>query len=361
MVRQVAERLASLFRDEKIQVICVLGGPFIGKTWLVNHILESEKNYSVEVFDNVNTYDEFEYIIKHKCNSLKRYVIVGRLLQEKCTELVGEDLQMEYVNIYPMNFREFSLAVPKAYNISNGELLKRYMLVGGLPEVVKNFVQTADIESVRKKQRQLFENIKAVLKVKGQKVIDSVIEQEVSGGSGFCIRKIDKNARERDYGSVIEELISMGLIEKVERLLSFDDRDVRGYRLSFYDMGIYSMIMELKDINLCNRYGEWDKRLLENFYYKEMRTYIDKQIDAIKYWKKYRGKAQIPIVIEKLGDKEDKRYVTISLLDKKVGISKSAQAFMREYPMTIPVSVLMPTIDNVLEGYGLYNKTSHIT
>ena len=52
MVRQVADKLASLFRDENIKVICVLGGPYVGKTWLVNHILETEKCNGIKVFDN---------------------------------------------------------------------------------------------------------------------------------------------------------------------------------------------------------------------------------------------------------------------------------------------------------------------
>ena len=361
MVRQVAERLAGLFRDEKIDVICVLGGPYVGKTWLVNHILDSEKINSVEVFDNVNSYDEFENIMKHKFNSQKRYVIVGRLLQERCKELIENNLQVGYVNLYPMNYYEFSLAVPKVYNISNGDLLKMHMLVGGLPEVVKTFVQTGDIECVRQKQRQLFEYIKAILMAKGQKVINSVIEQELSDGSGFCIRKIDKNARDRDYGIVIEELISMGVIEKIDRLVSEDDRDVRKYRLSFYDLGIYSMIKDFDITNLCDRYGDRNKALIENFYYKELRTYIDKETEVIKYWKKYRAKAKIAIVIEKLDNREDKKYVTISLEDKVTGISRSAQAFMKEYSMTVPISVQMPTIDNVLEGQGVYYKISHIT
>lgn len=361
MVRQVAEKLAGLFRDENIQVICVLGGPFVGKTWLVNHILDSEKITRVKVFDNVDSYDIFKDIINNKSNSCEKYIIMGRLLQERCEELIGRETEVGYVSLYPMNYYEFSLAVPKVYDISNGDLLKMYMLVGGLPEVVRIFVQTGDIECVRQKQRQIYEEIKAGLMVKGQKVINSVIEQELSNGTGFCIRSIDKNARDRDYGQIIEEIINVGVVEKVERLISEDDKDVRKYRLSFYDLGIYSMIMDMDIDNLCNRYGQWDKRLLVNFYHKELRTYIDKQTEVIRYWKKYRAKAQIPIVIEKLSDKEDKKYVIISLLDKKMGMSRSAQAFMREYSMTVPISVQVPTVDNVLEGYGLYNKISHIT
>ena len=47
MVRQVAKKLASLFCDEKIDVICVLGGPYVGKSWLVNSCISKDDKIMV--------------------------------------------------------------------------------------------------------------------------------------------------------------------------------------------------------------------------------------------------------------------------------------------------------------------------
>ena len=359
MVRQVAERLASLICDENIQVICVLGGPFVGKTWLVNHVLDSMNNACIKVYDNVNSYDAFREIIANKKDNIEKYIIVGRLLQVGCEEIIGKETNTAYVSMYPMNYSEFNLAVPKAYNISAIDLLKMYMLVGGLPEVVKMFTQTGHIERVRERQRQIYEKIREELSIKGQKIINSVIEQELSNGSGFCIRGIDKNARDRDYGHIIDELINMGVIEKVERLLSEDGLDVRKYKLSFYDLGIYSMIMNVNANHLDKNYGQGDKSLFENFYYKELRTYIDKQTEAIKYWKKYRAKAKLSIIIE--GKDSENRYTLVSLEDKIRTIPRSVQSFIKEYPMAKYINVQMPIRDKVLDGHELYNKIRHIT
>ena len=359
MVRQVAEKLASLFRDEKIQVICILGGPYVGKTWLVNHIYRTEKNDSIRIFDNVNTYDELEEIIAKKRNGLEKYVIVGRLDEERCKAIVGSDIVVEYLMLYPMNFREFRLAVPVSYNICESKLLKLYMLVGGLPDVVKTFVQTGDINSVRQKQCQLFEEINSKLTAKAQNVINEVIRQELSEGTGFCIRQIDKNAREREYAKIIEELVSDGLIEKVERYAPGYDIDARKYRLKFFDIGIYSMINDLQLDKICGRGEDWNKDLLYDFYSKVLRTYIDRKVETIKYWKKNRAKAKIHITIERL--QGEKRVIAISLIDKKKSISRSAMSFEQEYPASRSINVCMPTLDKVTDGYELYSKICHNT
>ena len=232
MVRQVAKRLAGLFCDEKIDVICVLGGPYVGKTWLVSYALEWTNKEYIKVFDNVNTYDEFENLVKQKSQENDKYVIVSRLGLDRCKEIVDGDMAIEYVMVYPMNYREFVLAMPVSFNIYSEELLKIYMMVGGLPEVVNTFIKTGDIDIVRNKQRELFQEMCNELTEKGQKLIYEVIRQELLDSTGFCIRQIANSARDREYARVIEELIGIGITERVKRLVIDADRGVRKYKLN---------------------------------------------------------------------------------------------------------------------------------
>ena len=359
MVRQVAERLASLFCDENIKVICVLGGPFVGKTWLVNYVLESENKDCIKVFDNVNTYDEFEEIIEQKEED-EKYVIVGRLGLEGCKARVDKDVTAEYVMVYPMNYKEFVLAMPVSLNIYEIEMLKIYMMVGGLPEVVKMFVQTGDIDIVRDRQCQLLEEICNSLTVKARKVVDEVIKQELLDNPGFCVRQIDSNARDREYAQVIEELVNMGLIERYKRLLADGDGDRRKYKLKIYDIGIYSMALDLRICDLCSSVDDWNRNLLYDFYYKELRTYIDRSNCAIKYWRKCRAKAKIAIVMEK-SENENIRYMPVTFYDRRNSISRSAQSFIKDYSGTISISVPMPTKDKVTDGCELYKKMCNNT
>ena len=352
MVRQVADKLASLFRDENIKVICVLGGPYVGKTWLVNHILETEKCNGIKVFDNVNTYEEFEVHIRDNRKVDDRYIIVGRLSEARCKEIVGKDLIAEYVVLYPMNFSEFRLTIPVGYNLNQREMLNIYMLVGGLPEVVKYFLQTGDINLAKEKQRQLFGEIRCDLSVKARNVVDEVIKQELAESTGFCLRQINGNARDREYGAIIDELVDMGVIARIDRLMETNDIDMRKYKLQFYDVGIYSMVVDLGIDN-------FNKELLYDFYYKELRTYINSENQVIKYWKKNRAKAKLSIIVENK-DKE-KRFVSISLEDKEWIIPRSVHSFRDEYPSTIHINVQMPILDKVIDGRELYDKISHNT
>ena len=81
MVRQVAKKLASLFCDEKIDVICVLGGPYVGKSWLVNSCIS--KDDKIMVFDDINSYDDFLKLVKaqrisHLTVFLLLYILHGK-------------------------------------------------------------------------------------------------------------------------------------------------------------------------------------------------------------------------------------------------------------------------------------------
>ena len=58
-----------------------------------------------------------------------------------------------------MSYDEFKLSIPKIYNLNDIEILNLYILVGGLPEIVKIFLETGDIEKVREGQIYLLEKL----------------------------------------------------------------------------------------------------------------------------------------------------------------------------------------------------------
>lgn len=366
MFRQVAKKLAGLFSDGNFHVVCILGGPYVGKTWLLNDVSNVYRKYPVRIYDDVNSYERFIEIIEERISnySEEKYIIVGRLREETCKKICtgrnSKGLLVEYVSVYPMNFEEFRIAVPKNYNIAKDELLKLYILVGGIPKVVEAFVETGDIGAVQKKQGQLYDGLLDELANKERVVLNQVIKQELSMRPGFIFARISKDARERDYESIINKLLDMGTVYKISRYISAEDRNVKKFKLYFYDIGMYMMVAGLCLNNVMDSNGTWNQKLIYNFLIREFFYYLSNQKYNIMYWEKVRAKAKIPIVIEK-NMNEKKLLIPVAIISKENIIPKNIQSFFKENRNAVPFYIKYPTADKVVEGQVVFNILSNIT
>ena len=358
MVRQVAKRLAGLFCDEKIDIVCVLGGPYVGKSWLVESYVSGDRDNGRLVFDNINSYEEFKKIVDEKTKCGEKCIIVGRLLEEKCRQYEREGIRIEYVNVYPLNFAEFKVVMPKKYNIQPMQMLKIYMLVGGLPEVIKVFLDTGDIDKVRRKQVEILQRIEEETDRKQRAIIKSVIAQEQCDGTGFFLSKIDRNARKREYEGALNSLLDMGVIEKRLRYAPKLNVDVRKYKLHIYDLGLYLTAIEFNNIQFINSYKGWDKRLLYKFMIMDLRTYIDKREEMIMYWSKYKAKANIPMIIKVERGMEEILF-PVGIKENVRLLDKSVSVFMKEYINVRPINMKIPLMEEVEDGLDLYYRISN--
>lgn len=366
MFRQVAKKLAGLFSDGNFQVVCILGGPYVGKTWLLNDLSDVYRKYPVRIYDDVNSYESFREIIEERISnsSNEKYIVVGRLREEICKKICGsignKEILIEYVNVYPMNFEEFRVAIPKIYNIAEDELLKLYMLVGGIPKIVEAFMETGNIGIIQEKQGRLLDRLLDELNNKEKVVLNEVVKQEMSLSPGFVFARINKDARERDYESVINKLINMGVVYKISRYISDEDRNVKKYKLYVYDMGMYMMVTGFGLNDVMDNNGIWNQKLLYNFLIREFFCYISNQNYNIMYWEKVRAKAKIPIVIEKnMNDKS--LLIPITFISKENLIPKNIHSFLKENKNALPLYVKKPNAKTIVDGAVLYSCLSNIT
>ena len=58
MVRDVAKSIKA-WLEEDTQILCILGGPFVGKTWLATNAFDGNSHNNIELVDNVNSYEDF--------------------------------------------------------------------------------------------------------------------------------------------------------------------------------------------------------------------------------------------------------------------------------------------------------------
>lgn len=170
--------------------------------------------------------------------------------------------KVDMIKIYPMNFEEFLLALGKqnlikplknldwqtVNSISKEYIyyLKQYYYVGGMPGVVKQYVDGKGFQSVRQAQKQiLFDYSRDFSKhtpnnevPRLQLVWDSIPSQLAKENKKFIFNAIKKGARANDFEIAIQWLIDAGLIYKVDRVTTPD------MPLKFYDeMSVYKLFI----------------------------------------------------------------------------------------------------------------------
>ena len=136
---------------------------------------------------------------------------------------------------------------------------REYLCVGGLPEVIKKYVETKDMNQVRNEQIDLIEEYKddfakhldeneqekvdKVLLAQINKVFDSLPSQLAKENKKFMVSKIDKRGTMNKYSSAIQWLVDYGLIECCYNL-SIPELPLEGnkiqeiFKLFFTDSGL---------------------------------------------------------------------------------------------------------------------------
>lgn len=253
----------------------------------------SALNEEVNFVDNetVIIFDEIQDAPKAR-GSLKYFYLDGRYevistgsllgiknynLNKNQTTSVGFE---SFLRMYPMDFEEFLLAnnkeklnnVLKEYLIKKEEvdetfhllaldLFKKYLVVGGMPEVVDIFLETKNLNLVYKKQKELLSSFEddfgrhinerdeivrdPTLYNRILKTNHSIPLQLAKENNKFQYSKITRGARAREYEEAIEWLIDYGLVYKVYNLKRIETpltsfKDESSFKLYYSDSGLLS-------------------------------------------------------------------------------------------------------------------------
>ena len=167
---------------------------------------------------------------------------------------INEDT-IDYLKRCFKNKEEINEAVHQSFI----KYFREYLCVGGLPDVVKTFISTRDMNQVRKEQRNLIEEYKddfakhlddkeeekvdLVLLAQINRVFDSLPSQLAKENKKFMVSKIDKKGSLEKYSSAIQWLVDYGLIERCYNL-SIPEFPLEGnkieeiFKLFFTDIGL---------------------------------------------------------------------------------------------------------------------------
>ena len=264
-------------------------------------------------------------------------------------------------NMYPMNFEEFLLAFgeqdladaiknlgelsfPEALHGKALDLLKQYLITGGLPEVVSLYKdehtnQIKAFERVRGLQSQLYTNYMADMTKHSGKVNAMHIERifhsipSQLGRDGdetsakFRFKDVVANGRYDRLADPIGWLEAAGLAYKIPIVsnanspLSAQTKD-SSFKLQMFDVGVLGAIADLSPNRIMlSDYGTFKGYFIENFV---LQSLISNGIKPLYCWQE--GKSEVEFLYENHGE-----IIPIEVKSGKNIRAKSLGVFNQKY------------------------------
>lgn len=132
------------------------------------------------------------------------------------------------------------------------EKIKSYFIIGGMPEVVKIWVTTKDIEEVNRIQKQILEGYEddfgkhtdtSSMQSKISIIWESIISQLAKQNKKFLYKVAKEGARAREYKDAVNWLNNSNVVNKIFNVTKPDFplnayRDLSSFKLYMSDVGL---------------------------------------------------------------------------------------------------------------------------
>lgn len=185
---------------------------------------------------------------------------------------VAEDMLAHLVNEVPFSTTELE----KYFS-----LFLDYVVLGGMPAVISNFIRKGTFEETENIQQQLLRDYREDVrkyatgldKAKILAVFNQVAPQLAKENKKFQLTKVAKNARSRDYLGCVEWLLDAGLLS-ICYCLNFPELPLKGnydpskYKLYVTDTGLLLAMLDeeaREDLLRNKNLGVYKGALYENF------------------------------------------------------------------------------------------------
>ncbi len=233
-------------------------------------------NDTLIILDEIQDIPEAIEALKYFCEQMPDYhiAVAGSLLGISIHKDVSYPVgKVNEVNVYPMNFEEFLLAkgerelvkriADKDFDTLSVlhehllDLLRQYYYVGGMPEVVKQYVETEGLNEVRKIQLEILHGYELDFSKHAPKDLlqrirllwQTIQSQLIKENKKFILGSLRKGVRAKEFELAIELLINAGLIYKVPLCTKMAlplkiYEDISTFKLYTLDIGLLGAIVD---------------------------------------------------------------------------------------------------------------------
>ena len=409
MYRTAIEALHEWKRKSNKKPLIIRGARQVGKTWLmkefgrtafaqtayisfdnnqriaelfsadldVTRLITGLELYVGHKIDPVNTliiFDEVQEVpkaltsLKYFNENAPQYQIIcagsllGVALHQGTSFPVGK---VEFLDLHPLSFSEFMLAMGKGQFVSLLEqrdfamittfkqeyidLLKRYYFVGGMPEAVLSFATDLDFSEVRAiQQRILAAYEQDFSKHAPNEVVprirmlwNSIPAQLAKENKKFIYGLVKEGARAREYEFALMWLSDCGLVHKVHRakspclpLKAYED--LKAFKLFLVDVGLLSCMTRLQQGVLLDGnelFAGFKGALTEQYVLQQMKTLSN--IETY-YWTNERNTSEIDFLLDR-----GNAVIPLEVKAEENLQSKSLKAFAEKHHPSMSVRTSM--------------------
>ena len=310
------------------------------------------------IFDEIQECPRALTSLKYFRENAPQYdiIVAGSLLGVSCHEGTGFPVgKVSFMNLFPLSFEEFLLAMGeerfvellnkkdfktiKLFNNKYEKLLKQYCYVGGMPEIVQDFVENKDFESVRNLQKEILsayeedftKHISANTVAKIRLLWKSIPAQLSKENKKFIYGAAKEGARARDFEAALSWLINSGLVYRVNKITKPDlpitaYEDFNSFKLFVLDVGLLGAMTDLQANTIID-----GNRIFEEFKGAIAEQYVLQQFKTIKdlpvfYWSNETSRAEIDFVIQIKSD-----VVPVEVKAERNLQAKSLKVYMEKF------------------------------
>lgn len=315
------------------------------------------------VLDEVQECPKALTSLKYFCENAPELAVVaaGSLLGITFHEGTGYPVgKVDMLDLHPLSFREFLDATgnPMLREVVDSgdkqllgslaakfrELLKQYCFVGGMPEVVATFVESADLSAVRAVQegvlfgyeRDISKHLGAAGAERALSAWRSLPAHLGQENKKFVFGHIGEGARARDYRSAITWLTQAGIATRVPRvskpgvpLSAYADESA--FKLFSLDVGLLCALSRLDASSIVDGnalFTEFRGALTEQYVCQQLVS--DCNLSPC-YWSAENSRGEVDFLVQRGG-----RVYPIEVKAEENLRSKSLRAFSGRYPGTVP-------------------------
>lgn len=283
------------------------------------------------IFDEIQECPNALTSLKYFCEHASEYFVAaaGSLLGVKLAETRGFPVgKVHFCHLYPLSFFEFLDAVGRSmlramleeiaacdpiaepHHEQLLQLLKIYLVVGGMPKPVLRYVETGDLSFVRETQEDILKayvhdfakHAPPAIVMKIAQIWNSIPVHLGKENKKFIFSAVKKSARARDYEEALQWLLDADLIYKVCEITtpkiplgSYNDQD--SFKIYLFDVGLLAAMSRLSPRVILEGnqlFIEFKGSLTENYVAQNLKAAIGA---PLYYWTSGR-EAEVDFILE---------------------------------------------------------------
>ena len=353
--------MANLFKDD-LDIKRLITGLEL----YVGHKIDP--NNTLLIFDEIQEVPKALSSLKYFYENANEYHIIcagslfGIALHEGTSFPVGK---VDFLKLYPLSYSEFLLALGKEnfvkvfeekdYELVNTfkqnyiDLLKQYYFVGGMPEVVNDFVSNGDYERVRKIQNNILlayeqdfsKHAPNGMVPRIRMVFNNIPSQLAKENKKFIYGLIREGSRAKDFEGAIMWLCDTGLVYKVNQVNSGNIplvayEDMKTFKLFMVDIGLLTCLSGLNQKILLDGndlFVEFKGALTEQYVCQQLMTREDLKL---YYYNNERSTCEVDFIVD-----NGKNIIPVEVKAEVNLKAKSLKTFIEKYPIEYGIRTSM--------------------